>query len=185
VNLYPEEAEVAERLAPAAPAAAGPFTTLCTAVARACLGIGVVGMVLLVVAVLYQVFGRYILNSTPTWAESAAVLLVLYVTMLGVAVGVHDAGHIGLESLLVLAPAALRLKMEVLIHALVLIFGLVMAWNCGLLAESVAAYNMPTLGISEAFKYAPAAIAGGLVALFSFEHIVVLLRGTEVEPAWH
>jgi len=142
-------------------------------------------MVLLVIAVLYQVFGRYIMNSTPTWAESTAILLVLYVTMLGVAVGVHDAGHIGLESLLVLAPEGLRLKMEVLIHALVLLFGLVMAWQCAVLAESVMNYKIPTLGISEAFKYAPPSLAGALIALFSFEHIVALLRGTEVEPAWH
>lgn len=161
------------------------FTRTCTFIAKACLNIGVVGMVLLVIAVLYQVFGRYIMNSTPTWAESSAVLLVLYVTMLGVAVGVHDAGHIGLESLLVLAPDWLRMKLEILIHALVVLFGVVMAWNCGILAESVMDYKMPTLGISEAFKYAPAAIAGALIALFSFEHIVALLRGIEVEPAWH
>lgn len=169
--------------APAQPP--GTFTRLCTSIARGCLWIGVVGMVLLVIAVLYQVFGRYIMNSTPTWAESTAILLVLYVTMLGVAVGVHDAGHIGLESLLVLAPGGLRLKLEILIHALVLTFGLVMAWQCAVLAESVMNYKIPTLGISEAFKYAPPSMAGVLIALFSFEHIVALLRGTEVEPAWH
>ena len=87
--------------------------------------------------------------------------------------------------MLVLAPDWLRMKLEILIHALVVLFGVVMAWNCGILAESVMDYKMPTLGISEAFKYAPAAIAGALIALFSFEHIVALLRGIEVEPAWH
>jgi TRAP-type C4-dicarboxylate transport system permease small subunit len=161
------------------------YTRLCAAIARLCLRVGVGGLVLLIIAVLYQVIGRYVFNDTPTWAESSAVLLVLYVTMLGMAVGVRDAGHIGLESLLVLAPAWLRLKLELLIHTLVLVFGLVMAWNCGLLAESVAAYKIPTLGVSEAFKYAPPALAGVLVAMFSIEHIVALLRGEEVEPAWH
>ena len=96
-----------------------------------------------------------------------------------------DAGHIGLESLLVLAPEALRLKMELLIQGLVLLFGLVMAYNCGLLAQSVWNYKIPTLGISEAFKYIPPAFAGALVALFSLEHIIALLRGEDVEPAWH
>ena len=55
-------------------------------------------------------FGRYVLNDTPIWAESTALVLILYVTMLGAAVGVRDAGHIGLESLLILAPDALRLQ---------------------------------------------------------------------------
>lgn len=165
--------------------ATGAYTRLCARLARSCLQVGVLGLVLLVLAVLYQVFGRYVLNDTPTWAESGAVLLVLYVTMLGMAVGVRDAGHIGLESFLVLAPEALRLRLEVLIHALVMVFGLVMAWQCGVLAESVAGYKIPTLGVSEAFKYVPPALAGVLVAMFSVEHILALLQGTEVEPAWH
>ena len=46
-------------------------------------------------------------------------------------------------------------------------------------------YKSPTLGISEAFKYVPPAVAGLLVSLFSIEHIIALVRGTEVEPAWH
>lgn len=165
--------------------AASLYTRCCAALARMCLRLGVAGMCLLVVAVLYQVVGRYVFNNTPTWAESGAVLLVLYVTMLGMAVGVRDAGHIGLESLLVLAPAKVRLQMERLIHLLVLVFGLVMAWNCGVLAASVWDYRIPTLGISEAFKYIPPALAGVLVALFSLEHLVALARGTEVEPSWH
>lgn len=161
------------------------YTRFCAALARLCLQLGVGGLVLLVLAVLYQVIGRYVFNDTPTWAESGAVLLVLYVTMLGMAVGVRDAGHIGLESLLVLAPDAVRLKLELLIQALVLVFGLVMAYNCGVLAASVWDYKIPTLGVSEAMKYLPPAGAGVLIALFSLEHIIALLRHTDVEPAWH
>lgn len=161
------------------------FTRFCAALARLCLKVGVAGLGLLIVAVLYQVVGRYVFNNTPTWAESAAVLLVLYVTMLGMAVGVRDAGHIGLESLLVMVPERVRIKMELLIHVLVLLFGVVMAYNCGLLAQSVWTYKIPTLGVSEAFKYLPPAMAGALIALFSFEHILANLQGHEVEPAWH
>ena len=161
------------------------YTRFCAALARLCLQVGVAGLVLLIVAVLYQVIGRYVFNDTPTWAESGAVLLVLYVTMLGMAVGVRDAGHIGLESLLVLVPETIRLKMELLIHALVLLFGVVMAYNCTVLAQSVWDYKIPTLSLSEAFKYAPPAMAGVLIVLFSLEHILALLRGEEVEPAWH
>ena len=161
------------------------YTRFCAALARLCLKLGVAGLMLLIAAVLYQVIGRYVLNDTPTWAESGAVLLVLYVTMLGMAVGVRDAGPIGLESLLVLAPEAMRLKMELLIHALVLSFGVVMAYNCAVLAQSVWNYKIPTLGLSEAFKYAPPAMAGVLIALFSVEHIIALIRGEEVKPSWH
>ncbi|WP_086067637.1 TRAP transporter small permease [Bordetella genomosp. 8] len=146
--------------------------------------VGVAGLTCLIAAVAFQIFGRHVLNRTPTWAESIAMLLVLYVTMLGAAVGVRDAGHIGFESLLEALPPAGKRRMEIFIHALVCLFGLMMAWNCAILAESVADYMMPNLGISEGWKYVPATLSGGLIALFSVEHIVALLRNQEVTPAW-
>ena len=161
------------------------FTRFCVAVAKLSLALAVIGLLGVILCVQWQVIGRYVLNDTPTWAEALAMLLVLFVTAFGLAVGVRDAGHIGLESFLVLAPEALRLKLELLIHALILLFGAVMAWQCAVLAESVADYTIPTLGISEAFKYAPPAIAGVLVAMFSVEHLLALIHGTEVEPDWH
>ena len=160
------------------------YTQLCRSLARACMWLGIAGLVAVICAVSWQVFGRYVLNNTPTWAESLALLLVIYVTMLGVAVGVRDAGHIGLESLLVLAPDWLRLKMEYLIHVLVLGFGAAMAWNCGYLALSVWSYRLPTLWISEGWKYVPATVAGVLIVMFSIEHLIALAHGREVEPAW-
>jgi TRAP-type C4-dicarboxylate transport system permease small subunit len=160
------------------------YTALCRTLSRACMALGVAGLVVLIAAVLYQVFGRYVLNSTPTWAETLALVVVLYVTMFGVAVGVRDAGHIGMESLLVLAPPRVRHVLEIVIHGLVALFGAVMAWNCAVLVGSVWSYRLPTLGISEGWRYVPAVMAGVLITLFSIEHMVALLRGTEVEPTW-
>jgi TRAP-type C4-dicarboxylate transport system permease small subunit len=161
------------------------FTRFCAHVARGCLQIGVAGLILLLAAVIWQVFGRYVLNNTPTWAESLALLLVLYVTMLGCAVGVRDAGHIGMELIGPLLPERFHLGMAILIHVLTLIFGLLMAWNCAAMLESVHGYRIPTLGISEAFRYVPLVAAGALIVLFSIEHIVALRRGITVEKAWH
>jgi TRAP-type C4-dicarboxylate transport system permease small subunit len=161
------------------------LTRFCAATARLCLMAAVAGLVAVVAAVIVQVFGRYVLNDTPTWAEALAMILVLYVTMLGAAVGVRDAGHIGMESLLVLVPEQVRLKIELVIHVLVAAFGAMMAWNGGYLAWSVHDYKVPTLGISEGLNYLPMTIAGVLILLFSVEHIIAQLRGEEVVPAWH
>ena len=145
----------------------------------------VLGLVGIVATVGYQVFGRYVMNDTPTWAESTALVLILYVTLLGAAVGVRDAGHIGLESLLILAPESLRLKLEVVIHLLVGGFGAIMAWNGAILAESVMGYKIPTLGLPEGLNHIPTVIAGILIVLFSLEHIFALVRGEDVEPSWY
>ena len=145
----------------------------------------VAGLSGIVVVVAIQVFGRYVMNDTPVWAESTALVLILYVTLLGAAVGVRDAGHIGMESLLVLVPERVRNRLEILIYALVGIFGAIMAWNGAILGASVAPYKIPTLGISEAFSQAPLVISGALIVLFSIEHVIALFRGEAVKPAWH
>lgn len=155
-------------------------------ISRLSMIVAVVGLFGIVIVVAYQVFGRYVMNDTPTWAESVALVLVLYVTMLGAAVGVRDAGHIGLESILVmLLPERHQIWVEVLIHILVAGFGVIMAWNGSILAESVMPYKIPNLGLSEGINHIPLVIAGGLIALFSIEHILALFEGVEVRPSWH
>jgi len=92
-------------------------------IARACMYFSVTGLFVIVAIVAFQVFGRYVMNDSPTWTENLALVLILYVTLLGAAVGVRDAGHIGMESLLVLVPEGIRNKLEIVIHILVAIFG--------------------------------------------------------------
>ena len=100
---------------------------------------------MIVAIVFYQVFGRYVLNNSPTWAENLALVLVLYVTLIAAAVGVRDAGHIGMESLLVLLPDRLRDKIELVIHVCILLFGAAMAYNGWMLGKSVMHYKIPNL----------------------------------------
>jgi TRAP-type C4-dicarboxylate transport system permease small subunit len=90
-----------------------------------------------------------------------------------------------MESLLVLVPEKFRLKLEIIIHVLVGTFGALMAYNGALLAISVMDYKIPTLGLPEGINHVPVAVAGALILLFSIEHIVAIVNGTEVEPAWH
>jgi TRAP-type C4-dicarboxylate transport system permease small subunit len=59
-----------------------------------------------------------------------------------------------------------------------------MAWGCASLAVSVWSYRLPTLWVSEGWKYVPSAVAGGLIVLFSIEHMLALTRGRELEPSW-
>jgi TRAP-type transport system small permease protein len=147
--------------------------------------LSITGLFVIVVIVAFQVFGRYVMNDSPTWAENLALVLILYVTLIGAAVGVRDAGHIGMESLLVLVPPAPRRKFEMLIHVLVAIFGVTMIYNGWVLGSSVATYKLANINLSEAVRYVPLVLSGCLIVLFSIEHLIALLNGTEVEPAWH
>lgn len=161
------------------------FTRFNALLARYCMYFSVTGLFAIVVIVAYQVFGRYVLNDSPTWAENLALVLILYVTLIGAAVGVRDAGHIGMESLLVLLPEGLRNKLEMVIHVLVAIFGCAMVYNGWILGASVAAYKLANINLPEAVRYVPLVVSGALIVLYSIEHLIALVNGTEVEPAWN
>ena len=152
--------------------------------ARYCAYVSVAGLLTIVAIVGWQVFGRYVLNDSPTWTESLALVLILYVTLLGAAVGVRDAGHIGMESLLVLVPEEPRRWLEILVHVLVGVFGGFMVWNGWVLGASVASYKIANIALSEGVRYVPLVISGALIVLFSIEHVVALLKGEEVKPSW-
>ncbi len=161
------------------------YTRFCAALSRLALGLAIAGLVAVILCVQWQVFGRYVMNDTPTWAEALALLLVLFVTAFGLAVGVRDAGHIGLESMVALLPEAWQRRVEVVIHALVGLFGALMVQGGWQWASAKWAEKKPMLPVPDGIDYVPLIIAGVLIVLFSIEHIVATLQGKVVEPAWN
>ena len=161
------------------------FTKFCAALSKISLVLAVIGLLSVVLCVQWQVIGRYVLNDTPTWAEALAMLIVLFVTAFGLGVGVRDAGHIGMESLIVLFPEKWRLRLELLIHSLVAVFGFLMIQSGWMWASAKWQEKKPMLPVPDGIDYVPVIIAGVLILIFSIEHIVALLRGEVVEPSWN
>jgi TRAP-type C4-dicarboxylate transport system permease small subunit len=161
------------------------YTRFCAGLSKLCLMIAVALLIAVILCVQWQVFGRYVMNDTPTWAEALALLLVLFVTAFGLAVGVRDAGHIGLESMVALLPETWQRRIEVLIHALVGLFGAIMVYGGWIWATAKWGEKKPMLPVPDGIDYVPVVIAGALILLFSIEHIIANLRGVEVEPAWN
>jgi len=161
------------------------YTRFCAGLSKLSLVLAVIGLIAVILCVQWQVFGRYVMNDTPTWAEALAMLLVLFVTAFGLAVGVRDAGHIGLESMVALLPEHWRRRVEIVIHALVGLFGTLMAHGGFTWASAKWAEKKPMLPVPDGIDYVPLVIAGVLIVLFSVEHVIALLQGKVVEPAWN
>lgn len=161
------------------------YTRVCAWLSKASLMLAVAGLIALILCVQYQVVGRYVFNDTPTWAEALALLLVLYITALGVAVGVRDAGHIGMDSIVSLLPEKFRLKLEIVIHLLVGTFGALMVHNGWMWTTLKWNDRKPMLPVPSGMDYLPLVIAGAMIVLFSIEHIIALLQGKDVIPAWN
>ncbi|MFN3672877.1 MAG: TRAP transporter small permease, partial [Bosea sp. (in: a-proteobacteria)] len=54
-----------------------------------------IGLVAMTAIVAWTVFGRYILNATPTWGEPVSLFLMLWFILLGGSVGVRELDHMG------------------------------------------------------------------------------------------
>jgi TRAP-type C4-dicarboxylate transport system permease small subunit len=148
---------------------------------RAALWIAGLGLVLMTLFVAWQVFGRYVLNQSPSWTEPASLLLMSWFILLGSAAGVREGNHLGFEIALHHASHGLRQIMLLITEMLVFGFGVAMAWYGAELAMETWSAAMPGLPIPQGFDYVPLAVGGALIALFSLEKIVrLLLAGEEV-----
>ena len=139
----------------------------------------------LLAVVVYGVVMRYVFNNAPSFVEQAALLLVISVAMFAASAGVRDATHIGLDSLVAILPAPAALACRLLVQVLTILFALALVFGGAELAISLRGDTIPTIGISESFRYAPIVVAGILITLFSIEHVMALWTGKEVARSWH
>ena len=161
------------------------LTELNARLSRWAMYIAVAGLLGIVGVVVGSVIWRYVLNDAPSWSEQVALLLVINVAMFGAAAGVRDEGHIGMESLIGLLPKTFQFWVGNLVGIITIVFGAILSWGCTMMAISVWDNKMPTLGISEAYRYMPCIAAGVLIILFSIEHLIAMFSDKEVVPSWH
>ena len=161
------------------------FTALNARLSRWAMYVAVAGLLAIVGVVVGSVIWRYILNDAPAWSEQVALILVINVAMFGAAAGVRDEGHIGMESLVGLLPKKMQYVVGNIVGLFSITFGLALAWGCSMMALSVWPNGIPTLGISEAWRYIPGIVAGTLIISFSIEHLIAMAQDKEVIPSWH
>lgn len=144
---------------------------------RAALALAGIALVAMVVIVGWSVFGRFVLNDTPAWAEQVAMLLLGWVILGAAAAGVREGTHMGFDTLRGVMPAPLARLCELLSDLVIAGFGLGMAWFGGELAAGVWDATLPTTGLPSGVEYMPIVLGGMLIALFGFERLAAGLRG--------
>lgn len=146
--------------------------------ASACVKIGALGLMLMTLIVGWQVFGRFILQSSPSWSEQAALILMIWYVFLAAGAGVWERFHIRIEILEQRLEAGSRKRLRIAIHALIAAMGLILLVFGVQLVWLVSEHVIPSLGISRAFAYLPIPATGALITLFSLGRIRVRLAET-------
>lgn len=140
---------------------------------------GAAGLVLMTAIIGWQVFGRYIMGSSPAWAEQAALILMIWYVFFAAAAGVREGFHIRILALQSAVPPRAARAMRLLAHLVVGACGIALAvWGTELVARTWT-HVIPTLALSRGFAYLPLPLSGALIALFVAELIAEDARGED------
>ena len=120
----------------------------------------------------WLVFGRYVLNATPTWVEQVSLLLVVYIGFLGASVGVHQKTHLGVSVFREMSPKPVRRVFDFLSYSILAVFGLIMVVYGYKLTAFKWAALIPLINVSEGWRSLPIILSGGFVFLYSIGHLI-------------
>lgn len=143
------------------------------------------GLVVMTAIIAWQVFARYVLNASPAWGEQAALLIMIWYVMLAAAAGVREQFHIRIAVFVEALPVRMRRPAVVLAHTIVAAFGVALVYWGIELTLATWEHVIPTLALPRGVAYLPMPLAGFLIAGFSIEHIIAVLRGEEVPETWN
>jgi TRAP-type C4-dicarboxylate transport system permease small subunit len=141
-------------------------------VAKLSLWIAALGLVLMTVFIAWQVFGRFVLNDTPTWTETSSILIMGWFLLLGAAAGIREGNHLSFDVLLyVLSDRAKKILFTVS-DFVVIAFGTGMVVYGIQLAAKTWQSTIPNLGISGGVAFLALITGGLLVVLYSVERLL-------------
>lgn len=136
-------------------------------ISKVCILVASVALVVLIATFGWLVFGRYVLNVTPTWVEQLALLLICYIAFLGAASGVRENTHLGVTLFRDLLPEPAQKVVMIAIDVVLAAFGIVMLIAGIQLVQFGWGSYLPMLNIPESFRTLAITSCGGLVFLFA------------------
>ncbi|WP_299145229.1 TRAP transporter small permease [uncultured Tateyamaria sp.] len=146
---------------------------------RVCVLLAGIAIVIMTVIFAWLVFGRYVLNDTPTWVEQVSLLLVMVIAFLGAAAGVHNHTHLSVVVFRNMVPSSVRTVFVVISDILMAGFGGMMFWYGLELTKFKWNTLIPLIQWSEGLRSLPLTISGVLLFLFSTGHLVRLFLGRD------
>jgi TRAP-type C4-dicarboxylate transport system permease small subunit len=149
------------------------------AVSALLLHAGAAGLIAMTAIIGWQVFGRYVLNSSPSWAEQAALVLMIWYVFLAAAAGVREGFHIRILAMESLLPPRGQHAMRFAAHLVVGLSGIAIAiWGTELVMRTWS-HVIPTLSLPRGVAYLPVPLSGVLMAVFTLELMLDDATGEE------
>ncbi|MDG5767725.1 TRAP transporter small permease [Balneolales bacterium ANBcel1] len=144
-------------------------------------------MSVLVLAVLFQVFMRYVAGAPVTFTEELSRYLLIWLGLMAAAYAYRLRMHLALDLLVLKLNERQRVKLNVVIHTLIALFALSVLVYGGIqlvILTYVLDQYSPALGVSMSVVYLALPLSGIAMVLYAVEFILQELgiRRKEVEP---
>ncbi|HAM80900.1 TRAP transporter small permease [Ornithinibacillus bavariensis] len=137
-------------------------------------------MLAMVLAITAQVISRYIFGSPFTWTEELGRYTFIWMSILGMAVGVKTLGHIALDILLKSVRGNVKKVLQYIINILVAGFGVLFTFSGIKMMEIGSGQNSPSLSLPMEFVYIIIPISGVLIVYFVISNMIQDLKGKEM-----
>ncbi len=147
--------------------------------ATVCMNLAGIGLVILTVIFGWLVFGRYVLNSTPTWVEQISLLLVVFIAFLGASAGIQEKTHLNVDVMTMRMPRRIKAFLHAVVYLTLAGFGIFLAIYGFKLVQFKWGSSIPLIGWSEGIRVLPLFFGGVLITLFSLGHLLAMVR-----PGW-
>ncbi|MGO3210272.1 TRAP transporter small permease [Brachybacterium sp. AOP42-C2-15] len=134
---------------------------------------------IMVLAVVWQVFTREVIQSPAAWTEELAKYVFVWTSLVGAALVFSERGHIAVTFVVERLPRPVRMGVAVLIQLVILFFALaILVYGGVLAAQNTWSQQLTALPgtIGQAYLVLP--ITGVIISLIAVLHIVEDLRGT-------
>lgn len=141
----------------------------------ACIFLASCAMAILLVTFGWLVFGRYVMNETPTWVEQLALVLVGYITFLGAASGVHENSHLGVDMFREMLGIKARTVVVIAVDVVLSAFGLLMFFAAIGLMRFGWDTMLPMLNIPEGMRTFSEVCCGALIFLFAGSRAILTI----------
>ncbi len=148
-------------------------------ISKLCVLIAGIALVVMTVIFAWLVFGRYVLNDTPTWVEQVSLLLVMVIAFFGAAAGVNRDTHLAVVIFRNMVPRWVRGAFVVVSDVLMAVFGGLMFWYGTELTTFKWKTMIPLIKWPEGLRSLPLTICGILICLFSIGHLIRFFLGRD------
>jgi TRAP-type transport system small permease protein len=135
---------------------------------------------IMVVIVFAQVICRYVFKFTPRWSEETSIICMIWISMLGMALGVRRHIHLAITEIVNLFPKTLRKVVYCFDEVAMIVFGVTITIYGGQLSAVTMSSTLPATQLPSGVLYAILPIMGVLVTFFSVINLfdVILNKNT-------